>query len=62
MFEIQYLDKTSNEILVSILVAKKLSTAKSYAKNFILHNANYSILSITPCQDRIKKLKNVKKY
>ena len=49
MFEIQYLDKTSNKVLVSILVAKKLSTAKSYAQNFVLHNANYSILSITPC-------------
>lgn len=49
MFTIEYLEKNTNKVLVEQIVATKESTAKKWAKQFILHHSEYSILAIYPC-------------
>ena len=47
MFEIRYLIKGTNKIMVEQLVAKSYNTAVKYAKQFLLHNSDkYELLSI----------------
>lgn len=46
MFEIKYLNKNTNEIIIEQLIATKESTAKQWAKQFILHHNEYTIVSI----------------
>ena len=49
MFTIKYLEKGTNKILVEVIIATKESTAKKWAKQYLLHHCNYELLAIQPC-------------
>jgi hypothetical protein len=49
MWIIKYLNTTSKEVLVETLVAKKETTARQWAKQFLLHHSEYELLAIRPC-------------
>ena len=49
MFEIKYMEKNTREVLIEQIVATKESTAKKWAKQFLLHHNNYELLAIKPC-------------
>lgn len=46
MKTIIYLNKKTNEIRKEIIVATKTSTAKQWAKQFILHNQDWTLKEI----------------
>jgi hypothetical protein len=49
MWTIKYLNKNTGKVMVEQLVAKKESTAKQWAKQFVLHHNEFEILAILPC-------------
>ena len=46
MFIIKYLNTNTNKVLVEELVAKKATTAKNWANQFVAHHTEFKVLSI----------------
>ena len=49
MWEIKFKIKKGDTVTTHQIVAKKESSAKRYAKEILLHNKDYILLSIKPC-------------
>lgn len=46
MKTIKYINQKTNEVMTEVIVATKLSVAKNWAKQFVLHHPDWKIISI----------------